>query len=78
MTGPTRLKIGGQSYDVSSLNKDAIAIVESLHRVEIRIQEKQNLIALLLKAKNAYIADLNAEIVQERSGVDLGALFADD
>ena len=78
MTGPTRLKIGGQSYDVSSLNKDAIAIVESLHRVEARIQEKQNLIALLLKAKNAYIADLNAEIVQERSGVDLGALFADD
>jgi len=46
--------------------------------VETRIQEKQNLIALLLKAKNAYIADLNAEIVQERSGVDLGALFADD
>ena len=78
MTGPTRLKIGGQSYDVSSLNKDAIAIVESLRRVETRIQEKQNLIALLLKAKNAYIADLNAEIVQERSGVDLGALFADD
>lgn len=78
MTGPTRLKIGRQSYDVSSLNKDAIAIVESLHRVETRIQEKQNLIALLLKAKNAYIADLNAEIVQERSGVDLGALFADD
>ena len=78
MTGPTRLKIGRQSYDVSSLNKDAIAIVESLRRVETRIQEKQNLIALLLKAKNAYIADLNAEIVQERSGVDLGALFADD
>jgi hypothetical protein len=78
VTGPTRLKIGRQSYDVSSLNKDAIAIVESLRRVETRIQEKQNLIALLLKAKNAYIADLNAEIVQERSGVDLGALFADD
>lgn len=78
MSGQTRLKIGGQTYDVNSLNKDAIAIVESLHRVEARIQEKQNLIALLLKAKNAYIADLNAEIVQERSGVDLGALFADD
>ena len=78
MTGQTRLKIGGQTYDVKSLNRDAIAIVESLHRVEARIQEKQNLIALLLKAKNAYIADLNAEIVQERSGVDLGALFADD
>jgi hypothetical protein len=32
----------------------------------------------MTKAKNAYISDLKMEIVRERSGVDLSALFTDD
>ena len=40
--------------------------------------ELTNQQALLTKAKNAYIADLKMEIVQGRTGVDLGALFSDD
>ena len=41
-------------------------------------QEGRDLVARLTKAKNAYIADLKLEIVQRRTGVDLGALFSDD
>ena len=33
--------------------------------------------ALLTKARNAYIADLKTEIIEGRTGVDLGALFDD-
>jgi hypothetical protein len=44
----------------------------------LTLQEFSNQLALLTKAKNAYIADLNSEIIQGRTGVDLGALFSDD
>ena len=34
--------------------------------------------ALLMRAKNSYISDLKSEVVEKKSGVDLGALFVDD
>jgi len=44
----------------------------------LQVQALSNQKALLTKAKNAYIANLKSEIVQGRTGVDLGALFSDD
>ena len=41
-------------------------------------QELSNQLALLTRVENPYIADLKTEIVQERTGVDLGALISDD
>ena len=34
--------------------------------------------AVLTRAKNAYIDDLKLEVVESKSGLDIGALFADD
>ena len=42
-----------------------------------QLQEAENRMALLTKARNAYIADLKNEIIEGRTGVDLGALFDD-
>ena len=78
MISQNKIRIDGQSYEINSLGQNAIVLVERLKSTQAGIQEKQNLYSLLLRAKNGYIADLNAEIVQDRSGVDLGALFADD
>ena len=78
MISQNKIRIDGQSYEINSLGQNAIVLVERLKNTQTSIQEKQNLYSLLLRAKNGYIADLNAEIVQDRSGVDLGALFADD
>ena len=78
MISQNKIRIDGQSYEINSLGQNAILLLERLKNTQTSIQEKQNLYSLLLRAKNGYIADLNAEIVQDRSGVDLGALFADD
>ena len=78
MISQNKIRIDGQSYEIKSLGQNAIVLLERLKNTQAGIQEKQNLYSLLLRAKNGYIADLNAEIVQDRSGVDLGALFSDD
>ena len=73
-----QVKILDEIYDVANFNEQAAELFNKIEQINVLIANKKNMVALLLKAKNAYIADLNAEIVQERSGVDLGALFADD
>jgi len=78
MISQNKIRIDGQSYEIKSLGQNAIVLLERLKNTQAGIQEKQNLYSLLLRAKNGYIADLNAEIVQDRSGVDLAALFTDD
>ena len=40
--------------------------------------EMKNHLALLMKAKNAYISDIKLDIVEKRSGVNLGLLFEDE
>ena len=72
------VRIDQLNYLVSDLDRNCVMILEKVQYLDQRVNELNNMVSLLLKAKNAYIADLNAEIVQERSGVDLGALFADD
>lgn len=71
-------KIDGETYDVEGLSPEGKALVERLTFAHLQVQVLSNQQALLTKAKNAYIADLKSEIVQGRTGVDLGALFSDD
>lgn len=73
-----RFRIDGDEYGEETLPLESKALLESLTFAQMRLQELMNRQALLTKAKNAYIADLKAEIIQGRTGVDLGALFSDD
>ena len=73
-----RFRIDGVEYDIETLTQEGRDLVARLTFARLRQQELSNQIALLTKAKNAYIADLKAEIIQGRTGVDLGALFSDD
>jgi hypothetical protein len=45
---------------------------------ELKIQKLMNERAVLTRAKNAYIDDLKLEVVESKSGLDIGALFSDD
>lgn len=72
------ITIDGEEFDVNTLSDVGQGLVKNLIFVRIRLGELTNRHALLLKAKNAYIADLNADIVSCRSGVDLGSLFHED
>ena len=73
-----RFHIDGAEYDAATLPKEGQALLGSMTFAQMRLQELMNQQALLTKAKNAYISDLKTEIIQGRTGVDLGALFSDD
>jgi hypothetical protein len=71
-------RIDGVEYDADELSAEGSAMVDRLMFVQRQTVELLNEQAVLNKAKNAYIADLKAEIVEGRTGVDLGVLFSDD
>ena len=73
-----RFRIDGVEYATDALSQEGRDLVARLTFARLTLQELNNQQALLTKAKNAYIADLKLEIVQRRTGVDLGALFSDD
>ena len=73
-----RFRIDGEEYDAETLTSEGAALLERMTFAQMRLQELTNQQALLTKAKNGYIADLKHEIIQSRTGVDLGSLFSDD
>jgi len=73
-----RFRLDGAEYDMEALSPEGRSLVERLSFANLQVQALSNQKALLTKAKNAYIADLKSEILQGRTGVDLGALFSDD
>jgi hypothetical protein len=64
-----RLRLDGVDHDVDQLSAEARQILERLRFVQQRLQELHNQQAMLTKAKNAYIADLKADLLQPVSGV---------
>lgn len=61
--------------DLNEEGKEILSIlifsVQSLHELNSRY-------TLMTKAKNAYISDLKKEVIEKKSGIDLGALFDED
>ena len=73
-----RIRLDGAEYPSDGLSEGARTAVEYLDFIALQVQEKSNQIALLSKAKNAYIHDLKAEIIKNRSGVELITGFDDE
>lgn len=73
-----RFRIDGVEYAMEGLSQEGKNLVARLTFTRLTLQELSNRMALMTKAKNAYIADLKLEIVQGRTGVDLGTLFSED
>ena len=73
-----QISVDGDVYNVKDFSETAQNLTKNILFVRQRIGELTNNHALLVKAKNSYISDLNADIVQARSGVDLGTLLSDD
>lgn len=72
------LRFDGVDYDLSQASDEAKALVVKVKNVDRLVEEKTNLMALLTKAKNAYIADLKTEIIKNKTGVDLSSLFHEE
>lgn len=71
-------RLDGLSYKIADLSDEGRHILQYLIFVRTNLVELLNQKALLSKAKNAYIGDLKSDIVEGKSGVDLGALFSND
>lgn len=73
-----RLRIDGIEYAVDALEGEGRLLLQRVHFTQQRIQELTNLQAVLTRAKNAYIADLRAEIegATPSGSVDLAALIS--
>jgi hypothetical protein len=66
----TKIKLGDKVYDTSSLTGEAQKLATALKVLEERIQEANNMMAILTKAKRAYIADLKTEMLSAKAGFD--------
>jgi len=79
MTGALQtLRLDGTDYDLTTASDAVKALVMRLQSVDRLFEEKNNLLALLNKARNAYIAELKTEIIKNKTGVDLSALFDEE
>ena len=67
-----KFKLDDKEYDVEVLSAKAQQLTADLQNITARIQETNNMIAILTKAKHAYIADLKSEMLSAKAGFDFG------
>ena len=66
------INIDGQEYDAANLSDNDKARLVSLQYVNTQIKERQNMLALLNRAKKSYIDDLKQEVLSTKAGFLLG------
>ena len=71
------IRIDDAYYDAGALSEKAQKLSGEIVAVIERIKETENMLAVLTRAKNAYIEDLKAEIIAGKSGLDFSDLLGD-
>lgn len=67
----SKIVFDGTEHDVSKLTAGAKAQMSLLNFSETRLEELQNMLVLLQKAKNGYIAELKREVLSQKAGFTL-------
>ena len=70
--------LDGHSYRIEDLTEMARGLVANIQFTKNRISTLSNRHALLIRAKNGYISDLNLEILEGKTGIYLGQLLQED
>jgi hypothetical protein len=63
---------------VEDLSEDGKVLLERLAFVQFRLLELRNQVAMLNRAKNAYISDLKLDFVRARTGIYLDGFMNQD
>lgn len=71
------IQLDGAEYDTYNLSPEGRKILAEYYHATEQLQHAINMRALLTRARNSYIHELKNEILQGKTGVDLGALFDD-
>ena len=67
-----KIKFEGVEYDYSLLSDSCKGLVAQLRQIDTALVEKENVLIVLTRAKNSYIAELQAEIIGAKAGFDFG------
>ena len=67
-----KIKLDDKEYDVENLNDQAKAALALLQFATTRMQELNNMQALLQRAKNSYVESLKQEMLSGKSGFFFG------
>jgi len=63
------IQIDGEHYSLEGASEQAKGILLQLQFAETQLQQRQNMHAVLTRAKNSYLADLKQEIIANRGGL---------
>ena len=63
-----KFKIDDKEYETESLNDRAKAALASLQFVTDRLQELNNMQAVMQRAKNSYVESLKQEMISTKAG----------
>ena len=63
-----KIKLGDNEYDADNLSDQGKAVLNSLQFSTQKLQELNNMQALLQRAKNSYIESLKQEILSQKAG----------
>lgn len=63
-----KIRIDGIDYDLDQLSDQSKTIILHTKDLETRILEKENLKAVLTKAKMSYMSDLKSEMLSHKAG----------
>lgn len=65
-----KVRLGEVDYDVNDLDNETKSKISMVKFLSKQIAEKENMLAVLVKAKGAYIAELKLEVLSAKSGFD--------
>ena len=66
-----KFKLDDKEYEIASLSEKAKKIFVALQFASNRIEELENMQALLQRAKNSYVYGIKKEILSNKSGLTL-------
>ena len=74
----SRIEINGKVYPTEKMSVTSKDLLRNINFIQSKMHELVNETALLVRAKNSYIYGLKAEIISNKSGLNLDDLFSDD
>ena len=66
-----KIKLSDKEYEIDSLSEKAKKVFIALQFASNRIEELENMQALLQRAKNSYVSGIKKEILANKSGLRL-------
>ena len=65
----SKILIDDKEFDVADLSENSRSVLSLFQYTDKKISELTNMLALLQKAKNGYVAELKSEVLAQKAGI---------